>query len=172
MIQWLSLAIINEAEIVYHNTFGVCNIESQEPVTKQTIFEVASLSKPLFAYFTMKMAEQGKLDLDKPIYLYLQEIFPPHLLDSTALSLYKTITPRIVLSHGTGIPNWAKGNLAIKFVPGTDFSYSGEAYQHLAAALGTKLGIGCGPKLDTLFLDEVAHPLGNFNLQPSCMHTG
>lgn len=159
----LSIAIINEAEVVYHKTFGVSNIESKEPVSTQTIFEAASLSKPLFAYFTMKMVEQGKLALDKPIYPYLQEIFPPNMLDSTALSLYKTITPRIVLSHGTGIPNWPKGNLPIKFVPGTDFSYSGEAYQHLAAALGTKLGIGWGSKLDSLFLDEVAHPLNMHN---------
>ncbi len=159
----LSMAIINEAEIVYHNTFGVCNIESQEPVTKQTIFEAASLSKPLFAYFTMKMVEQGKLDLDKPIYPYLQEIFPPDMLDSTALKWYKTITPRIVLSHGTGLPNWAKGKLLINFAPGTGFSYSGEAYQHLGAALGTKLGIGWGSKLDSLFLNQVAHPLKMHN---------
>lgn len=162
----LSIAIINDAKVVYHNTFGVVNIESKEPVTKQTIFEGASLSKPLFAYFVMKNVEQGKLDLDEAIYPYLESIFPPEVLDSATLTLYKMITPRIVLSHGTGIPNWPpKGTLPINFTPGTGYSYSGEAYQHLAAALGTKLGIGWGSELDSLFLDKVAYPL---KMESSC----
>lgn len=156
----LSIAIINDTKIVYHNTFGVTNNQSQEPVTKQTIFEAASLSKPVFAYFVMKMVEQGKLDLDKPIYPYLEPIFHSGVIDSASFEYYKTITPRIVLSHGTGIANWVQGKpIHIDFKPGNGFSYSGEAYQHLAAALGTKLGIGWGGKLDTLFLEEVAHPL-------------
>ncbi len=160
----LSIAIINDAKVVYHSTFGVTNMKSKAPVTKQTIFEGASLSKPLFAYFVMKMVEQGKIDLNESIYTHLEHIFPPDLLDSTSLELYKMITPRIVLSHGTGIPNWPpKGTISIDFKPGTGFSYSGEAYQHLAAALGTKLGIGWGSKLDSLFLNEVAHPLDMYN---------
>lgn len=156
----LSIAIINDAKIVYHNTFGVINNQSREPVTNHTIFEAASLSKPVFAYFIMKMVEQGKLDLDTPIYPYLEPIFTPGVIDSVSFEDYKTITPRIVLSHSTGIPNWVQGKpIHIDFTPGKGFSYSGEAYQHLAAALGTKLGIGWGSKLDTLFLEEVAHPL-------------
>ncbi len=160
----LSIAIINDAKVVYHNTFGVVNIASEEPVTKQTIFEAASLSKPLFAYFMMKMVEKGKIDLDKPIYPFLAPIFPEGMIDSAALVLYKMITPRIVLSHGTGLPNWApKNTMPISFQPGTGFSYSGEAYQHLAAAFGTKLGIGWGKRLDSIFLSEVAHPLHMYN---------
>jgi CubicO group peptidase (beta-lactamase class C family) len=160
----LSIAIINDSKIVYHNTFGVSNIQNQEPVTKETIFEAASLSKPLFAYFVMKMVEQRKLDLDEPIYPYLEPIFQPGIIDSVSFEDYKTITPRMVLSHSTGIPNWVKGEpIHIDFKPGTGFSYSGEAYQHLAAALGLKLGIGWGSELDTLFLTEVAHPLNMYN---------
>ncbi len=156
----LSIAIINNAEVVYHNTFGVINIKGKSPVTKKTIFEAASLSKPLFAYFVMKMVEKGKFDLDTPIYPHLKEIFPANTIDSVSFDYYRTITPRIVLSHATGIPNWAKGKpIHIAFKPGTGFSYSGEAYQHLGAAMGTSLGIGWHSKLDTLFLKEVAHPL-------------
>src|SRR5690349_1724041 len=50
-IPGLSIAIINDAEVVYHRLFGVKNIETKEPVDNETIFEAASLSKPLFTYF-------------------------------------------------------------------------------------------------------------------------
>ena len=57
-IPGLSLAIINEQEIVYYQVFGVQNAETQVPISKQNIFEGASLSKPLFAYFAMKMHQR------------------------------------------------------------------------------------------------------------------
>ncbi len=157
----LSIAIINDAKIAYHHKFGVSNLKTKEGVTSKSIFEGASLSKPLFAYFVMKMVEEQNIDLDQPIYDFLKDIFPENAVAENSLAAYKTLTPRIVLSHGTGIPNWVKGEpIQIAFAPGTDFSYSGEAYQHLGAALGTKLGIGWGSKLDSLFLEKVAHPIG------------
>ncbi|EDP71013.1 beta-lactamase [Flavobacteriales bacterium ALC-1] len=157
----LSIAIVNDNKITYHNTFGVRSIKTKEPVTKLTMFEGASLSKPLFAYFVMKMAEKGELELDDPIYPFLEPIFPEGTIASESFEDYKTLTPRIILSHGTGIPNWVKGKpITIAFKPGTGFSYSGEAYQHLGAAFGTKLGIGWGNKLDSLFIKEAAFPIG------------
>ncbi len=59
-IPGLSIAIINDAKIVYHNVFGVTNMETKEKVTDNSIFEAASISKPLFAYFVML---QPKKDL-------------------------------------------------------------------------------------------------------------
>lgn len=160
-IPGLSIAIVNDNEIAYQNVFGVKNIDSKEPITEKTIFEGASLSKPLFAYFLMKMTEENQLDLDKPIYPYLASIFPEGTVAKESFEYYKTLTPRVILSHGTGMPNWVKGKpIKIAFEPGTDFSYSGEAYQHLGAAFGQKLGIGWGPKLDSLFIKEAALPLG------------
>lgn len=52
-IPGLSMAIINEAEIVYHQIFGVQNIQTKDQIDKQSIFEGASLSKPIFAYFAI-----------------------------------------------------------------------------------------------------------------------
>ena len=157
----LSIAIVNNDEIVYHNTFGVKNNKTKEPVTNETIFEGASLSKPLFAYFLMKMVEKGLLDLDQPIYPHLEPIFPEGTVATTSLEEYKILTPRIILSHGTGIPNWVRGEpIKIQFKPGTDFSYSGEAYQHLGAAFALKLGMDWGKKLDSLFIQEAAIPIG------------
>lgn len=125
----LSMVIINEGKIVYHLTKGYADIEEKQPVTKQTLFEGASISKPVFAYLIMKLVDEGKLGLDKPLHQYLDHPFPG--LDSTDKG-YKEITARMVLSHSTGFPNW-RGNaeLSTKFKPGTAFGYSGEGYQYL-----------------------------------------
>ena len=116
----LSIAIINDAEMVYHNTFGVTNATTKAPVTSQTIFEGASLSKPIFAYFVMKMVDDGVLTLDQPLYEYL-----PHPgITEKSKEDYKRITARMVLAHRTGCPNHANGDpIELAFTPGTDFMY-------------------------------------------------
>lgn len=153
----LSIAIINNSKIVYHNTFGVSNINTKAPVTKESIFEAASLSKPLFAYFVMKQVEKGILDLDKPLYQYLP--FPDIEYDER----YKLITARMVLSHTTGLPNWRyldndENRLTIKFTPGTDFNYSGEGYQYLANVVAKINGTDHNG-LDKIFQKEVTKQL-------------
>jgi CubicO group peptidase (beta-lactamase class C family) len=153
----LSIAIINNSEIAYHRVFGITHNEKKSPVTKETIFEGASLSKPIFAYFAMKMVEKGVLDLDTPLFEYV-----PHPgIDSVYREAYKKITPRMVLSHSTGFPNWSHGNpITLSHMPGEGFSYSGEAYQYLAAVIGQQNGVGFKEDLDEIFLDVVARPLG------------
>ena len=51
----LSLAIINEGKVVYHLTKGYADIEKKKNVTNNTVFEGASLSKPLFAILIVSM---------------------------------------------------------------------------------------------------------------------
>ena len=70
-IPGLSIAVINDSKVVYHQTFGFANLEKKLPVTNKTIFEGASMSKSIFAFFVMKFVEEGKLDLDKPLHKYL-----------------------------------------------------------------------------------------------------
>lgn len=155
-IPGLSIAIINNNEIAYHEVFGVTNSQTLERVTRQSIFEGASLSKPIFAYFALKMVEEGMLDLDKPLYEYLQHPgISPESQDD-----YKLITARMVLSHQTGFPNHANNELIkLAFKPGTDFMYSGEAYQYLAAVIGVQNGVGFKSELNDLFRKVVTEPL-------------
>lgn len=54
----------------------VINNTTQQPVAETTIFEAASLSKPVFAYIVLKMAEHGELDLDKPLYDQIGDFSP------------------------------------------------------------------------------------------------
>ncbi|WP_299217271.1 serine hydrolase domain-containing protein [uncultured Aquimarina sp.] len=156
----LSIAIINDSKIVYHNVFGVTNTETKLPIIDESIFEGASLSKPIFAYFAMKMVEKGVLNLDKPLYQYLEH---PGIAEESKED-YKLITARMVLSHSSGFPNHAKGEkIKLPFRPGTGFLYSGEGYQYLAAVIGKLHGIGVKDDLNSLFQQVVTKPFGMTN---------
>lgn len=155
-IPGLSIAVINDSKIVYNQTFGFANLEKKLPVTNKTIFEGASMSKSVFAFFTMKFVEEGKLDLDKPLYEYL-----PYQ-DIAYDDRYKKITARMVLSHRSGFPNWRENEedkkLKIKFEPDTDYEYSGEGYQYLAMVL-KEIENTDWKGLETIFQEKIAKPL-------------
>jgi len=155
-----SIAVLNQGEVVYQRNLGVTDWENKTPITATTTFEAASLSKPIFAYFMLKLAEQGQIDLDAPLYTYMDH---PGF-DEDAKPAYKTITPRMVLCHSAGLPNWVNGQngelLSLAFPPGEGFSYSGEAYQWLAAGVGTHLELGWSLPFDSLFRATVTLPLG------------
>ena len=156
-IPGLSIAIINDGKVVYHNVLGYANVEEKLPVTERTIFEGASMSKAVFAFFVMTYVEEGKFDLDKPLHEYLP--YPDIEHDER----YKKITARMVLSHQSGFPNWRENEpdkkLKIKFDPGTGYEYSGEGYQYLAMALKHILGTDWNG-LEAAFQERVAKPLG------------
>ncbi|OJJ19155.1 hypothetical protein BKI52_20285 [marine bacterium AO1-C] len=151
-----SLVLINDGKVVYKTSKGFADIERQIKVTSKTIFEGASLSKPLFAYFAMMDVEQGLLDLDTPLFRYL-----PYN-DIAHDERYKKITARMVLSHTSGFPNWRSDSggvkLKIKFAPGTSFEYSGEGYQYLAKVLAHIHNTN-DKGLEALFQKRVAQPL-------------
>lgn len=153
----LTLAIINDGKIVYSFKNGFANKAKQIPVTSSTIFEGASISKPVFAFFVMTFVEDNTLDLDKPLYQYLPKKVIAH--DER----YKKITARMVLSHQSGFQNWreddADKTLKIQFEPGTGYFYSGEGYQYLAEVLKHVLKTDW-KGLENEFQKRVAKPLG------------
>ena len=156
-IPGMSIAIINKGKICYQNTFGYADISKKLPVTRNTIFEGASISKSVFAFFVMTFVENGKLDLDKPLFEYL-----PHP-DITSDDRYKKITARMVLSHRSGFPNWRENEddkiLKTKFEPGTDYLYSGEGFQYLAMVL-MHIENTNHEGLEKLFQERIAKPIG------------
>jgi CubicO group peptidase (beta-lactamase class C family) len=153
----LSIAVFNQGEFVYHRVFGVKSTATLEPVRKNTLFEAASLTKPVTAYIALRLVDQGKLELDKPLYHYLE------YKDISHDERYKLITARIVLKHATGFPNWRSMNkdkkLDIKFTPGEKFSYSGEGYVYLQRVM-QKI---TGQNLEELAKVHVFTPLGMRN---------
>jgi CubicO group peptidase (beta-lactamase class C family) len=148
----------------------VSSTETGAPVTGETVFEAASLSKPVFAYAVMRLVERGEFDLDEP----LAEILPYERLEHE--ERYLRITPRMVLTHSTGLPNWGEGRLGLAFDPGERFSYSGEGFVYLQKAVETitgkpldafmrqelfalleQEGLGSGT-LDAVFTPQIAAP--------------
>ncbi|HEX8287733.1 MAG TPA: serine hydrolase [Pyrinomonadaceae bacterium] len=151
----LSVAIVKNGEVSWHRGFGVKNVETKEPVTDDTVFEAASLSKTVFAYAVLKMVEDGKLDLDVPLSKYLPA---PYIESDERLN---QITARRVLNHTTGFPNWRPNGkpLQIYFTPGERFSYSGEGFVYLQKVVEHLSGL----PLDDLMKKTVFEPLGMMN---------
>jgi len=123
----LAIAVIRGGKTIWLHGFGMKEVKTAQPVTAQTVFEAASLSKPVFTYAVLKLVEQGKLGLDVPLTTYLPK---PFIAGDERLA---KITARLVLSHRTGFPNWPgdDGSVSIYFTPGERFSYSGEGYIYL-----------------------------------------
>lgn len=141
----LAVAVLRDGELVWSEGFGRTGTGADSPaVTDRTVFEFASLSKTVFAAVAVGLAEQGVYDLDGNLGPAADF---PRIADASA---FAAVTPRLVLSHGTALPNWADedgGPLAFSGAPGSRFSYSGEAYGLLQAMLERRTGSG----LDELF---------------------
>jgi CubicO group peptidase (beta-lactamase class C family) len=148
----LSLAIVEDSQIVYSRGFGIKNAITKEVVDRDTIFEAASLSKPVFAYAVLRLANAGKLDLDTPLVKYLPG---PYVDGDNRLD---SITARMVLDHTTGFPNWRPIGqpLKIYFDPGSRFSYSGEGFVYLQKVVEHITG----KNLAAVMKDTVLDPLG------------
>ena len=127
----LSIVVIKDAKFGWRRGFGVKDSASKEPVDNDTMFEAASMSKPVFAYVVMKLCEKGVMNLDKPLTRYTSERF---LEGDPRLDL---ITARNVLSHTSGFQNWRSKTepLKIHFTPGEKFLYSGEGYNYLQSVV-------------------------------------
>jgi CubicO group peptidase (beta-lactamase class C family) len=150
----LAVAFVRDGRLMWRRGFGVRHAETREPVGDDTVFEAASLSKPVFAYAVLKLVDAGKLDLDAPLDKYLPG--PYDVGDDPRL---KQVTARRVLSHTAGFPNWRpRGDKALKihFMPGERFSYSGEGFVYLAAAVERLTG----ERLDAFMKRAVFDPLG------------
>lgn len=100
----LALAIIENKEIVYANGFGKTTLEPHGiPVTPETLFRFASVTKPMTSTLVMQLVEQGKLDLDTPVSHYSSEL---RFSEPTAAD---RLTLRHLLSHSSGLPMSLEG---------------------------------------------------------------
>jgi CubicO group peptidase (beta-lactamase class C family) len=156
-IPGISMALIKEGKVVYYKTYGVKNTITGAKVDSNTLFEAASVTKPVFALAVEKLADRGVIDLDKPLYQYL-----PYK-DIEYDERYKLITARHVLTHRTGFPNWRSmnpdGKLNLLFTPGTKYNYSGEGFEYLKMVV-QKI---TGKKVEQVLKEEVIEPVGLYH---------
>lgn len=129
---------------------GVKSTTDRVPVTADTNFPAASLSKPVFAWGVLDLIKKGKLEWAKP------------LQDYTDLGLTgdgKLITAEHVLTHSSGLPNWrfqANQPLTPAFTPGSRWQYSGEGIFLLQRVVEKITGV----PIATYMKKNVLEPLG------------
>src|SRR5262245_64719872 len=63
--------VANKDRVLYEGAFGLMDVGKQKPMTKDTIFRIASMTKPVTSVAVMMLVEQGKLSLDDPVSKYL-----------------------------------------------------------------------------------------------------
>ena len=92
-IPGLALAVVQHGQIVRLAGYGLASVELEAPVTPDTVFELASVTKQFTAAATMKLVEEGKVGLDEPVSKYLQGTPPT----------WHAITIRHLLTHTAGL---------------------------------------------------------------------
>jgi len=165
----LGLSILNENSAAYTKAYGYANKETGITLGNSTILYGASFSKAVFAYLSLLLVQEGFLDLDRPLYLYLKNPLPKYKAyqDLEGDDRWKMITPRMCLSHTTGFPNWRflnartaayerNGKLAMYFTPGTNYGYSGEGIALLQLVIEEITGQG----VEAMAQEKIFSPLG------------
>src|SRR5271155_5814199 len=147
----LSMAVVRDGQAAELTAVGVRNSLNRTAVDRQTIFDAASLSKPLFAYAVLRLVDAGKLALDTRLSLHA----PDYVTDDRRAA---AVTVQHVLSHTSGLPNWRSADLPLKthFPPGERFSYSGEGFVWLQRTVEA----ASGEPLDTTLRRLIFEPLG------------
>lgn len=168
-----TVTIFNQDAVAYQKAFGYSNFTKKDSLKINQVFYGASLSKAVFGYIVAQLANEGVIDLDKPIQDYLDVPIPEMYFEKewrgfknlTNDDRYKEITARMCLSHTTGFPNWRwisrtgkfdrEGEIQFYFDPGTDYSYSGEGIRLLQKVIEKVTGKG----LEQLARERVFGPL-------------
>ncbi|WP_053003601.1 serine hydrolase [Sphingobacterium sp. Ag1] len=175
----VSIAVIKNAEILWSKTYGFADLDSKTPVRSNTLFQVASMSKPVSAYAALKEVELGKLASNADVNLYLKSWKIPENNWTRA----KTVTFKNILSHTAGltvsgfpgyrttdpIPTAVEvlsglkpANTPMVYVdklPGLNFRYSGGGYTVLQQML---VDIE-GKDYSSIMEEKVLSPLGMKN---------
>jgi CubicO group peptidase (beta-lactamase class C family) len=157
----LSMAAIRGDQAIALTAVGVRNAHDRAAVDPQTIFDAASLSKPVFAYAVLQLVDAGELSLDMPLSRHVPDYVPD---DPRAAA----VTIRHVLSHTSGLPNWRAADIPLKthFRPGERFSYSGEGFVWLQRVVEAITGEPLDTTLRRLVFDPLAMHRSSYLWQP------
>lgn len=156
-----AVAVVREGQLARVVTASGCP-DTATP-DADSVFQAASLSKPVFAYAVLRLAAGGRLDLDAPLvrylpqgYLHRHDPLKAAPAERVTLPALDAVTARMVLNHTTGLPNWAGGPLRFDSAPGARWAYSGEGYVLLQRAVEAITG----EDLEHFMANTVFAPLG------------
>lgn len=146
----------------------VSSCASARPVRDESIFQAASLTKPVIALVALKLVRDGKLDLSAPVSRYLPDGYAHRQnpfgganvakVDLVPASTLARIPVATLLNHSSGLPNWTSGALAPEFAPGERWQYSGEAYVLLQAVISA------------VTKQDIESCVSNYVFEPLAMH--
>lgn len=167
----VSVAVIKDGKVAWSRGYGVA-WAGGPAVTPQTLFQAASVSKPVAAMAALRMVEQGKLDLDAGIDTALTSWRLPDGEGKPSVRQLLSHTGGMSVSGfpgyaaGKSVPTlvqvldgaWAANTKAIKVdaAPGSAFRYSGGGYTVLQQAMIDR----SGKPFDVLLRESVLAPLG------------
>lgn len=138
----------------------------QAAVPGDSVFQAASLTKPVVAFAALQLAQAGVLDLGAPASTYLPGGYthfhsplrrgptdPNDIVPAEALAQIPVAT---LLNHTSGLPNWSASTLGTSLAPGARWQYSGEGYVLLQAVVEAATGVPFLQCMD----EHVFKPLG------------
>src|SRR3954453_12633531 len=192
-----ALAIAKDGRLVYARAFGVADNSSQTPVQPQSVFRWCSVSKTVTATAVMRLVEQDKLDLDRPIFDIVDQFAPYNGVWGDAR--LHGITVRKVLNHTGGWdraissvldPIVAEGSVKVSQATGAAFPPSRDAVirymlaQRLDFAPGSRFGYSnfgymllgrvvekiSGRSYDSFVREEILSPMGLSQVQKASAH--
>lgn len=164
-----AIGIVENGKVIYAKGFGVAKLGENKPITTQSIFHMASVTKPFVATAIMQLVERGKINLDARVTEYLPYF---RMKDER----FATITVRQMLSHTSGMPdvedyNWDKpeyddgaleryvrnlSGLSLISAPGEKFQYSNIAFE----VLGDVIAKVSGESFESYVQRNILKPLG------------
>ncbi|MGV7210194.1 serine hydrolase [Oxalobacteraceae bacterium A2-2] len=142
----LALAVIDRGQVVYRHAYGYADVANAVPLRTDTIMYGASLTKAAFAYMVMQLVDEKVLDLDLPLPAQLKRPLPEYANfgDLKDDERWKQLTPRMLMSHTSGLLNFRaindNGKLDFKYDPGTRYVYSGEGLNILQVVIEERTG--------------------------------
>ncbi len=162
--------LVIDGQVASIGTAGVQNLDSKAPVTADTVFRIASMTKSFTAVAILKLRDGGKLSLEDPVVKWLPEFGGVRLptRDSAPISI------RQLLSHNAGLPEdnpwgdqqlavgdaeltrWLQAGIPFSTPPGTRYEYSNYAF----ALLGRIVARASGMSYDMYLRREILDPLG------------
>jgi CubicO group peptidase (beta-lactamase class C family) len=183
----VSVAVVDEGALVWARGFGVAERGKDAPITTSTLFQAASISKPITATATLRLVEQGKLSLDEDVNRYLRSWRVP----DGELTANQKVTLRRLLSHSAGtnvhgfkgyastdplptVPQILAGAapantppIRVEAVPGEKLQYSGGGILIEQLALTDATGKTFPALMKELVLDPIGMRDSTFELSPS-----
>lgn len=134
----LAVAVMREGEPVHIGTYGMANLAHSVPVTRRTVFELASLTKQMTALAVMTLVEQGRLSLDARLVDHVDdappgwaEITVDHLLSHTAGLAHRferTVDGTLLVDYSREDMLASAKATPMIAEPGTDWNYSDQGY--------------------------------------------